>query len=184
MITIAITGHRPDAFLVSHYLPEEIQRIASDIVAIFHREHGDDLCFNLGGALGTDLWVGQACLEQNVKFRLYLPSLPQVQSKYWKDEQRKMLDDQMKRAVGIDIVNPSGYYDKKDYQVRNINMVDSANFVVAFWVGKRAGGTYNCMKYTLSKSKFVFNALNELKPVFKLDLENGWTPSWSQLPSD
>lgn len=175
MITIAITGHRPDAFLVSHFSPEQIQRRASDIVAIFKREHGDDLCFNVGGALGTDLWVGQACIEQNVKFHLYLPFPPEVQSKYWKEEQVAMLKEQLNRAIGIDIVNPSGF-SKKDYYIRNIRMVDAANFVVAFWVGKRAGGTYNCIDYALKKSKFVFNALNGLRPIFKENLASGWTP--------
>jgi uncharacterized phage-like protein YoqJ len=175
MITIAITGHRPDDFLISHYTLEELQRRASDIVAIFKREHGDDLCFNVGGALGTDLWFGQACIEHNVKFHLYLPFSPDVQTKYWKDEQVEMLKEQLSKAVGIDIVNPSGF-SKKDYYIRNIRMVDAANFVVAFWVGKRAGGTYNCIDYALKKNKFVFNALNGLRPVFKNDLELGWTP--------
>lgn len=175
MITITITGHRPDAYLVSHYSIESLQRRASDIVAIFKREHGDELCFNLGGALGADQWFGQACIEQNVKFHLYLPFDPEVMGKYWKEEQKEILKEQVNKASGIVIVNPSGY-SKKDYYVRNIHMVDNSNFVVAFWVGKRAGGTYNCIDYALKKNKFVFNALNGLRPIFKENLVSGWTP--------
>jgi len=55
-------------------------------------------------------------------------------------------------------------------------MVDCADFVVAFWVGKRRGGTFNTMKYALKQSKFVFNGLNELRPVFSESLKLGWTP--------
>jgi uncharacterized phage-like protein YoqJ len=175
MITIAITGHRPDAFLVSHYSLEEIQGKINDIVAIFKREHNDELCFNIGGALGTDLWAGKACMEHNVKFHLYLPFPPDAQVKYWKDEQVDALKEQLNKAVGIDIVNPAGY-NKKDYYVSKTRMIDNANFVVAFWVGKKAGGTYNSIDYALKQNKFVFNALNDLRPIFKENLISGWTP--------
>jgi len=173
---IAVTGHRPDAFLVSHYSSETIAGMANDMVCVFKREFGDDLLFNLGGAIGADQWVGAACMEHNVKFHLYLPFAPEVQSKYWSDEQREELSRQMQRALGLNIIDPSGDYNVVRYQERNIKMVDEANIVVAFWVGKRRGGTFNAMKYSLSKSKFVFNALNRLRPVFKEDLKRGWTP--------
>jgi uncharacterized phage-like protein YoqJ len=175
MITIAITGHRPDSFLVSHYDQQEIKRIVNDIAVIFKREHKEELCFNLGGAVGADLWMGQACLENKIKYHLYLPFSPETQSKFWEDEHKALLEEQMRHAVGIDIINPSGY-DISDYQTRNEKMVDNSNFVVAFWVGKRRGGTYNCIKYALEQSKFVFNALDSLKPIFKDNLRKGWTP--------
>lgn len=181
---IAVTGHRPDAFLVSHYSPETVMRLASDTICVFKREFGDDLLFNLGGAVGTDQWAGAACMEHNVKFHLYLPFAPDTQGKYWTDEQRQELEQQMQRAVGIDIIDPSGEYDVAKYQERNIRMIDNANIVVAFWVGKRRGGTFNAMKYALSKSKFVFNALNRLRPVFKEDLKRGWTPKAARSNTD
>jgi len=181
---IAVTGHRPDAFLVSHYSPETIIRIASDTIHVFKREFGDDLLFNLGGAIGVDQWVGAACIEQNVRFRLYLPFPPEVQGKYWSDEQKTELSRQMQHAVGIDIIDPSGEYDMEKFQARNVKMIDEANIVVAFWVGKRRGGTFNAMKYSLGQSKFVFNALNRLRPLFKEDLKRGWTPKTVRNNSD
>jgi uncharacterized phage-like protein YoqJ len=149
--------------------------MASDMVFVFKREHEDNLCFNLGGGVGIDQLVGQACLEHNVKYHLYLPFAPEVQSKYWEEEQKKTLENQILHCTGIDIMNPAGH-DMKDYQLRNMKMVDDASFVVAFWVGKKRGATYNCMKYSLKQSKFVFNALNGLRPVFKNELFKGWTP--------
>jgi uncharacterized phage-like protein YoqJ len=173
---IAISGHGPDSFLVSHYSPESIIRIASDIVCIFQREFGDELLFNLGGAIGTDQWVGKACIEQNIKYHIFLPFQPEVQAKYWNSNQRKELDKQLKYASGINISDLSGNYDPHLYQERNKKMIDAANILVAFWVGKRKGGTYNAMRYALSQSKFVFNALNELRPIFSEDLKTGWSP--------
>ena len=177
---IAITGHRPDAFLVSHYSPDTIIRIASDTVCVFQREFQDELIFNLGGAIGADQWVGAACIEHGVPFKLYLPFHPSVQAKYWSFEQRQELDRQMKHAVGINIIepNPDATYSPHLYQERNEKMVDDANFVVAFWVGKRRGGTFNAMQYALKESKFVFNALDSNRPVFKDNLKIGWTPEF------
>jgi len=178
MIQVAITGHRPDSFLVSHYDPETIMRIADDTVWKLKKEYKDELCFNLGGALGADLWVGAACIKNDVRFRLYLPFHPKVQTAHWTTEQKMELNQQLQKAAGIDIMepNPDIEYNVGRYFERNQKMVDDASFVIAFWVGKRRGGTFHAMKYALNNSKFVFNALDGLRPIFTEELENGWTP--------
>lgn len=176
MVRVCITGHRPDPFLVSHYKPETVQRLAGDIACGFKREYGDDLMFNLGGAIGADQWMGAAAIENNVKYSLFLPFLPQVQACYWNENQKTELDRQMRSAFRIVVVDPSGQYNVIKYHERDRMMVDEADFIVAFWVGRRRGGTFETMKYALSKSKFVLNALDGLRPVFKRDLEIGWTP--------
>lgn len=173
---VAITGHRPDAFIQSHYSESALSLIVDGTVATFQREYKDDLIFNLGGAIGADQWVGDACIEQGVKFYLYLPMLPRIQGKYWSSKQQLNLKKQMEVASGVNIYDPSGDYNVASYHMRDRKMVDDADIVVAFWVGKKKGGTYGTMKYALSQSKFVFNALNCLRPVFKDDLEKGWTP--------
>jgi len=178
MVQIAITGHRPDSFLISHYDPATVQRIADDTVWRLKKEYKEDLCFNLGGALGADQWVGTACIKNGVKFRLYLPFHPTVQSSHWTNEQKAELDQQLQKAAGIDIMEPDPgiEYNVARYFERNQKMVDEASFVIAFWVGKKRGGTFHAMQYALKSSKFVFNALDKLRPVFMEDIENGWTP--------
>lgn len=177
MAIVCITGHRPDSFLVSHYKVETVARVASDIACALKREYGDELFFNLGGAIGADQWMGAAAIENNIKFGLFLPFLPQIQAKFWTHEQRAELDRQLKAASKIMVVDPSGEYNVAKYHERDCLMVDEAHFVVAFWVGRRRGGTFETMKYALSKSKFVFNALDGLRPMFKQNLETGWTPT-------
>lgn len=180
MIKIAISGHRPDSFLVSHYSLDSITNIVGNIVAAFKREHKENLIFNLGGAIGIDQWVGAACIEQCVPYYLYLPFNPEMQSKYWTTEQKAELLKQVKFACGIEIVEPvTAIYTVQNYQIRNEKMIDASDFVVAFWVGKKRGGTFNAIKYGLKQSKFVLNALNELRPLFKDDLKLGWTPTRS-----
>lgn len=176
MKTVCITGHRPDAFLVSHYNEASVKRLADHVVGVLKREYGDDLSLNLGGAIGTDQWVGAAAIENEVRFSLYLPFLPQIQAKFWKVEQREELDRQLRRASRIVIADPGQEYNPARYHERDRMMVDEADFVVAFWVGRRRGGTYGTMKYALSKSKLVLNAMDGLRPVFSGLLEGGWTP--------
>lgn len=176
---IAITGHRPDDFLVSHYSIDSIINIVNDTIGSLKRQH-EELVFNLGGAVGIDQWFGRACIEQGVKFYLYLPFKPEIQGKFWSDSQKKELEEQIKHASGVSILDTSGNYKSWVYQERNKSMVDNASFLVAFWVGKKRGGTFNCMKYALQQSKFVYNALNNLQPVFIEDLKKGWTPLVNQ----
>ena len=177
-MNIAVTGHRPDAFLVSHYSVDSVIRIADNAVCVLKREFGEDLKFNLGAAIGVDQWVGMACIENNVNYHMYLPFHPAVQSKYWTSEQKIELDRQLKLASGINIVEPNinAEYAPYLYQERNEKMIDNADFVVAFWVGKKRGGTYHAINYGLKQSKFVFNALNDFRLICKDDLKTGWTP--------
>ncbi len=165
MIQVAITGHRPDSFLVSHYELSTVIRIVDDTIWRLKKEYKEELCFNLGGALGTDLWAGSACIKNDVKFRLYLPFHPKIQAAHWTKEQKLELDNQLQKASGIDIMepNPDIEYNIGRYFERNQKMVDDASFVVAFWVGKRRGGTFHAMNYALKNSKFVFNALGRME---------------------
>lgn len=179
--TIAITGHRPDSFLQSHYSLETIKRLAEDTIFVLKKQYDGNLMFNVGGAIGTDQWAADACIALNIKYKIYLPFTPEVQSKFWSEEHKSVLRDQIMKANGLEIVDPTGKYHVSKYQERNKRMVDDANFVLAFWVGKRKGGTYNCIKYALKQSKLVYNALEEEsigenKFLVNDDIINGWTP--------
>ena len=176
MVRVSITGHRPDPFLVSHYKTEAVERLAGDVACALKREYGSELYLNLGGAIGADQWMGAAAIEQGIRFGLFLPFLPQIQAKFWSEGQRNELDRQMKAASCITIVDSSGQYDVARYHERDRLMVDQGDFIVAFWGGRRRGGTFETMRYALSKSKFVLNAMDGLRPGFKQDLEDGWTP--------
>ncbi len=173
---VAITGHRPDAFIQSHYTEGQVKLVADGVVATFKRQFDGNLSFNVGGAIGADQWLARACINADVPYYLYAPMLFEIQSRYWSKEQQNELKLQYEKASGITIIDPSGNYQVKNYFIRDRMMVDDADFLIAFWVGKRRGGTFETMKYALSKSKFVFNALDDLRPVFNIDLENGWTP--------
>lgn len=182
MITrVAATGHRPDSFIVSHYSPETIQRIIEDVIFVVRKQYDNDILFNVGGTIGTDQWVVEACIKLGVNYKLYLPFPAEIQSRFWSKKDKQILEKQISKAYGIEIVDPSGNYHVSKYQERNKRMVDDGDFVLAFWVGKRKGGTYNCMKYALKTHKLVYNALDENslvdnRVIDENDLIKGWIP--------
>lgn len=181
MRTVCITGHRPDSFLVSHYEVDVVRRIVDDIACVLQREYGEELQFNLGGAIGTDQWMGASAIKHGIRYKLYLPFHPSVQARYWNAAQREELDRQMRYAAGIMIADPASGRDEalRDFSAyfqRDRMMVDDSDFVVGFWVGRRRGGTFETMKYALKQSKLVFNGMDRLRLLFRHDLEQGWTP--------
>jgi len=176
MRNVCITGHRPDSFLVSHYGVDTVRRIVDDIACVLKREYEDELQLNLGGAIGTDQWMGSSAIEHGIRYKLYLPFHPATQARYWSPAQREELDRQMRNASGIFIADPSGKYDVSRYLERDRMMVDDSDFVVGFWVGRRRGGTFETMKYALKQSKLVHNGMDRLRLLFRHDLEQGWTP--------
>lgn len=175
---IAITGHRPNSFLISHYNLSQIEQLADDQVCILKRQYGDELIFLLGGAVGTDQMVGNSCIKHNVKFKLFLPYYPSIQAKFWKDSQKKELNRQLKKASGIHIINPNvdAEYSFDAYIKRNKLIVDSSDFVLSFWSGKRKGGTYLTISYALKQNKITLNALDNNSLILNDHLKNGWTP--------
>lgn len=177
MRKVAITGHRPDVFIQSHYKIESLEYIADNTAWLLKQEYGDELELCLGGTIGVDQWMGRMAIKHKIKYHLFLPFLPQIQSKYWNQKQKDELDAQLKLASGITIIDPDNEYNIVNYHKRNIEMINSSDFVVAFWAGKKQGGTFSAIKYALSQSKLVLNALDELRPIFKQDLKLGWTPA-------
>ncbi len=173
---IAIVGHKPDAFIQSHYVENEIKIMIDNIVCALKREHGQNLSFCTSGETGIGQWAGRSCMEHNVSFHLCLPFLPEVSSQYWTESQKNELMEQIKKARSIEIMDPIGAYNVDKQHDRDKRMVDNASLAIAFWVGRRTGSTYRVMQYALSQSKFVLNGLNDLKPIFKDDLIKGWTP--------
>lgn len=175
---IAISGHRKDALTQSKYSEEYIKMIIKNVVFRLKKEYQDKLIFNLGGAQGIDSYFGEICLEEKIKFQIYLPFHPKIHTKFWNTEETSLFENLLKNAIGLQISDPdpNQNYKKENYFVRNNNIINEASFLIAFWVGKKRGGTFEAMNYALSQSKFVFNALNEMKLVFKEDLANGWTP--------
>lgn len=163
---VGITGHRPDRFKDVDLAISICDKLVADI----QYQYGDsgELCFNLGGCIGADQWVGDACIKYGVNFHLYLPFPIDVQAKYWYDYQKENLVRQADACSGMTVVGDS--YQIANYFVRDKMIVDNSDFMVCLWEGCTQGGTFQTIKYAVKQSKIVLNALTNMSLVSKSQL--------------
>lgn len=163
IVKIGITGHRPSGFA-------DIQKakIACERTVIDCQETYENPTFNVGGCIGADAWVTDACLKFGAPYNLYLPFPGSIQAKFWAEEQRLNL----KRHVeGAKQVNVAGLvYSPAYYHARDRLIVDNSDIIICFWSGIRSGGTYNTVKYAIRTGRPVYNAIDNMKVI---DFEQG-----------
>lgn len=159
MTRIAILGHSSDVFLISHIPLGTIKNIVNDTIFNIKRSI-KDVVFNIGQKSGISLWAAQACLENEAKFSLYFTG------SHLSEEEEKEFEEKTKTF----------YTHSLNYKTTE-EMLDESDSAIVFWAGKRIGMTFDSISYLLGKSKYVLNAINDLKPILREDLENGWTPS-------
>ena len=161
MTVIGITGHRPNRFENIEYA----QQCCHDVVEyLVHKNDGVAmLSFSLGGALGADTWVAEACIKNRVPYTLYLPFPADVQSKFWSKSEQAFLETQCAYASKVDVYGSS--YNVKNYILRDHLIVDNSHYIICFWEGHRNGGTYNTISYANKRGKLILNGLNDLEEV-------------------
>jgi uncharacterized phage-like protein YoqJ len=147
---IAGTGHRP----------EDIEETEDEVRAKIRSallELSPDAVIT-GMASGFDLYLGSEALDMGIETWAARP---------WAGHTpRRSEDAQYARIVAeatkvIDVNVSAVYLGPWMYQDRNVWMVDHANNMLAYWSGKKKGGTYNCLKYMSSVNKTGWNLYGE-----------------------
>ena len=139
---IALTGHRAPG----------LQPGASD--AIRHAigqlviQHPGALWL-AGGATGADMIATSELLDGGQQVRLILPFVPAIQARQWSLDQRRVLLDHVARASGVEVV--AEHYSVAAYHERNRRLVQQADLLVAFYDGRRTGGTYQTIQQAASR---------------------------------
>lgn len=179
--SISITGHRPGDLRDPAGRPIDLAR---PLVELFERarerarKQGATIIEIItGGALGVDQAVADAVarvratdLEFTWRSVIILPFPIEVQGARWVPEQRAELERLV--AEADEVVGPlSEKFAVWVLLQRNQAMVDRSDATVAFWSGKKSGGTFACIRYALEKAKpprKVYNALDGFKPVLSI----------------
>lgn len=179
---IAITGHRPKDLvdLVGQPLPlhtaieDFFLRAATRAIA----GGFDTVEVITGGAMGVDQALAEAVGThrqfRGVAFRslIILPFPPRVLGASWPAADVARLERLL--AAADEVRGPlSVTYQTWVLHARNAAMVEAADMVVAFWSGKRRGGTYACLVYALSRAKSpraCYNAFAGFAPISRADL--------------
>lgn len=115
--------------------------------------------FIAGGALGVDTWVAEAVLsvqEEYPDIKLYIARPFGQQEKIWP------LKDQIRywtisaRSNGVYTIS-SGSYSPSAMIKRNEWLVDHSSALIAFYDGRKGGGTYRTYRYAKSKGKEIIH---------------------------
>ena len=153
-----VTGHRPsgfpfsredDSILFFHYR-EILSRKIDDLI-IGGCDH-----FITGMADGADIDFAELVLKKREERRdiMLEAALP-----YPYSPRKKTTDDSVKKEkilLSCDMVHTvSPRYHKGCMMKRNQYMVDRAEIVLAVWNGEEKGGTWNTLKYAVSKGKII-----------------------------
>lgn len=143
---IALTGHRPedceDEGTVRRKVRDALESAAGVTTVI------------TGMASGYDLWGGSEALALG---------LDVVAAKPWAGHGPRIADRELyarviegaNRVVNVD--DAESYPGPWVYHKRNEWMVDNATHLLAYWSGKKSGGTYACLRYAMKKQVPIRN---------------------------
>jgi uncharacterized phage-like protein YoqJ len=135
---IAWSGHRPDIFWDS--------RIAERLVAKLAAERaGSETEFICGGQRGVDHWAARAARDLGLPFYLVLPTPPERFTEEWVDMDRRVLDELIARAAGVEVVDASADLGQLAYDLRNEAIIRCADALMVVWTGMRRGGTFQTL---------------------------------------
>lgn len=141
------TGHRPEH--IPSHTHQDIFEIAIDGL----REHDISVAI-CGMASGWDLAFGEAALELEIPVWSVRPWAGHAPRRGEGPTYRRIEDEAERHIITNDSLSYPGPW---VYDVRNRWMVDNGEEGLAFWNGKKAGGTWNCIQYAESQGKLVHN---------------------------
>lgn len=162
-VRIGVTGHRPGR-IVDHKGAQRAAELTLDAI----RKRWSKVIIIAGGATGYDQFICAACVRRRIPFELVLPCLPEVFTAFWRLEQRLMLAELCSRATDVSVINehiaPSAVTPAV-YHARNAAIVRRSDRIVAYWDGRRGGGTWWTIQHALEEGKPVTNAFGKLRRV-------------------
>ena len=107
--------------------------------------------FITGGALGVDTWAASIAIDCGLEFTLALPFPHGVMTAKWKIEDSTKLLNHSLAAKQIVVIDTK--FTWAAYQKRNKWMVNNCDLLIAWWIGKKHGGTWNCIQYAEKVNK-------------------------------
>ncbi len=153
MVTVAITGHRPEQL-------KDINWVRSALTKVLKNEQPEMLI--QGMAAGVDLLSAQIAYDLNIPF---------IAAKPWAGHTPRVADKDLYEwvtttAYKVENVDVSNHYPGVwVYHNRNKYMVDKADLVIAVWNGSTEGGTAACVKYAKQKNKSIIQINPETQEI-------------------
>lgn len=162
-VRIGVSGHRPGR-IADHQASMRAAELVLDAI----QTRWSKVIIVAGGATGFDHHICCACVRRRIPFELVLPCLPEVFTAFWRLEQRLMLAELCSRAVDVTVINehitPSAVTPAV-YHARNAAIVRRSDRLVAYWDGRRGGGTWWTIQHAMEEGKPVTNAFGKLRRI-------------------
>lgn len=146
---VAGTGHRPDK--LGGYRQSVLDRLI-DLALDSLRSIKPKLVIT-GMALGWDTALALASIELGVPFHAYVPFKGQELA--WPKDSQIKYRDLLKSSDKVVVCSPGDYSNEK-MQIRNEQMVNDSDLLMALWNGS-PGGTRNCLEYAGSVKRKIVN---------------------------
>lgn len=148
----SFTGHRQ---IPLSELPLIKKRLYDTVLELCERGVGE---FIAGGALGFDTMAEEAVLEAkkffpNITLRLILPC--RNQSLYWNEHQIAKYERIISLADSVEYISDG--YTPSCMMQRNRRMIDSSSISVAYYNGRKKGGTYATVAYAEKRGLEIIN---------------------------
>ncbi len=171
MLTVAVTGHRPEK--LGGYGETERMRLETfaKIIVGNLQSYGNVVEIITGMAQGWDQAIATACRDLGMPYVAAVPF--EGQERVWPYEAKEryqVLLSCAKRVVHVYSWNGAqelGYSVAQMMHGRNVWMVDRAAELHALWDGTK-GGTSHCCGYAISKKVHTYN----------------WWPEWERFNHD
>jgi len=158
---ISGTGHRPSKLVfegVKNYSEEQFKFLTKLAEHSFIKLQPTKVIS--GMALGWDMAVAQAAINQSIPFVAAVPF--KGQEKQWPQSSQNQFNSLLSRASETVLVS-EGSYEPWKMQIRNQYLVDHCDLLVALWDGSK-GGTGNCIEYAKKLNKPIRNLWEIMKP--------------------
>lgn len=183
MYKVGIIGHSPENFADQDSVIRSIKRIVD---LVYHQygklnyhfnrdgimEHiNNSLVVNIPATLGAGMWAGKACLENNIKYHLFLPFPHEITSQFWYDNQKSDLNALFRGSYETSTQSFDQNDGDKAIFITNKAVIDNSNFTVAFWEHGRLGKTSEAIKYALANNKLILDGMNDLKLITNEDFK-------------
>jgi len=146
---VGFSGHR-------EFTEEDSTEVEINLLQLLVQNNVDEAL--VGGAVGFDNLIATQLIDYDIPYTLVIPFRIEDFTRFWSTKDYKLFLNVKQHAKEFIILGDS-YKQAKQYQVRNMYLVDNSNFMV-FWFKVDKGGTYNCLQYCIKVKKPFYNLVD------------------------
>lgn len=167
MYRIGILGHSTDQFVE----PEGAKRLVEQTIDVINYQYdSEDLVFNIAAEAGVGEWASKFCLDNHIKYHMFLPFPIGEVKDMLLDEQYKSL----KHCFDYSWETTVSFSEPDSVQIQleanNKWLVSDSDFVMYFWNGMKQGPLYDSIKHALKNNILSINGMKDRKLITNEDL--------------